>query len=135
MCSQPVPEDVFKNLRVLVVDNDVPSHKLLQINLEKLGSVVTIAHDGPEAVELAKAHEYDICLMDILMPAMNGLDTIRHIRVEGKTKDMPIIVVTAVTTGDIREQCKSVGADECIMKPIQFMDVKTKMHYWVMNKK
>ena len=134
MSAHPTIEEVFKDLRVLVVDNDEPSLKLLQINLEKLGSSVTIAHDGPEAVAFAKENEYGACLMDILMPGMNGLDTIRHIRVEGKTKDMPIIVVTAVTTGNIREQCRSVGADAYIMKPMQFEDVKEKIYYWICNK-
>jgi len=115
--SHMVLETEFTNNNVLVVE-DVPLNQLLMKTiLEDFGFVCDIAANGKEAIEKMEMNTYDIILMDLQMPVMNGFETTEYIRKTLKS-DIPIIALTAdVTTVDL-PKCKEIGMDEYISKPI-----------------
>jgi PAS domain S-box-containing protein len=111
------PEAEAKNIKILVVE-DIPLNQLLMKTLlDDLGYELDIAGDGKIAIEQLKANCYDIILMDLQMPEMNGFEATEYIR---KTLGLtiPIIALTAdVTTVDLAK-CKSVGMDDYLAKPV-----------------
>lgn len=107
----------IKTLKVLVAE-DVPLNKLLiKIILIDFGFEYEIVNDGKVAIEKLQTNTYDIILMDLQMPVMNGFEATEYIRKTLKSK-IPIIALTAdVTTADI-SKCKQIGMDDYISKPI-----------------
>jgi len=118
--------DTLKGIRVLVVDNDPPSQKLMKICLEKWGCAASAVETGVAAVAALKSDCYDVCLMDILMPEMDGLTAIQLIRAEGN-RNLPIIVITAFATQDVIKQSFQVGADEVLTKPVNLTELQRKI--------
>ncbi|MBN1795423.1 MAG: CBS domain-containing protein [Sedimentisphaerales bacterium] len=102
--------------KALVAEDTPTNQTLIQLLLERLGLDVTIAEDGMQAVERAQAESFDIILMDIQMPNMNGYDATKKLRQEGF--DKPIIAVTAHAMKGDREKCLKAGCDDYISKPI-----------------
>ena len=110
-------ETVIKNVKVLVAEDIVLNQLLIRIIIEDFGFAVDIAGNGKIAIEYLKKNKYDIILMDLQMPEMNGYEATAYIRTQMNSK-IPIIALTAdVTTVDV-EQCKAVGLNDYISKPI-----------------
>ncbi|MFV8323767.1 PAS domain S-box protein [Flavobacterium sp. LS2R12] len=107
----------LKNIKVLVVE-DIPLNQLLMKTLlDDFGFARDIAENGKIAIEKLKENDYDIILMDLQMPEMNGFEATEYIRNTMKSK-IPIIALTAdVTTVDLAK-CKAVGMNDYIAKPI-----------------
>ncbi|MFC7539720.1 response regulator [Siccirubricoccus deserti] len=94
--------------------------------LEGAGHQVDLATDGDEAVALALQHDYDIVLMDILMPALSGIEATRKIRHSGSAcADVPILAVTASVLPEQMDACFAAGMDGFIEKPIRVDALKT----------
>lgn len=111
--------EVIKNKTVLIADDDVRNIFSLSKALEKHQMKVVSAIDGKEALEkLDENPEIDVVLMDIMMPEMDGYETIRAIRKNPKYKKLPIIAVTAKAMMGDREKCIKVGASDYISKPV-----------------
>ena len=111
--------------RVLVVE-DVPSQqKLLVTVLKKAGHIVATADNGVDAVELVQKEPFDIVLMDIQMPGMNGLDATRAIRQhEAATgSHVTIVAVTAHALNDDAQKCIAAGTDAYLRKPINLVEL------------
>lgn len=109
-----VPE-TSRELRILLVDDNVISRKLAQSMFKKVGHEIDQATNGDEAIEKIGSERYDIVFMDLLMPEMDGLETSEKIRKLGH--DLPIIAFTAVDPGDIREDAQKAGINEFLIKP------------------
>jgi signal transduction histidine kinase len=108
---------LVKNIKILVAEDEILNQLLIKTLLEKFGFEIDIACNGKIAIEKLQNNKYDIILMDLQMPEMNGFETTIHIRNKKKSK-IPIIALTAnVTTADI-EKCKIAGMDDYISKPI-----------------
>ncbi|MDX1978118.1 MAG: PAS domain S-box protein [Pseudanabaenaceae cyanobacterium bins.68] len=112
----------FKNLRILLTEDNVVNQKVAMRMLQHLGFTADIAQDGVEAVEAFEQIPYDLILMDIQMPRMDGLEACRQIRqreaTRATTTPTKIIAMTAnAMTGD-REMCLSAGMDEYVTKPV-----------------
>jgi CheY-like chemotaxis protein len=106
-------------MRVLCVDDDAMNRRVVRDMLQLAGVALEEAHDGESGLEMVEAGEHSVILMDLRMPGMDGLAAIRHIRARDDAKaQLPIIVVTADTSVDIREACLAGGADDVIMKPV-----------------
>jgi len=102
--------------RILVVEDAVTNQMLVKLMLERMGIEVTVAEDGAEAVKLALAQPFEMILMDIQMPKMNGHEAARALREAGlKT---PIIALTAHAMNGDRERCISAGCNDYVTKPI-----------------
>jgi len=112
----------MKSLSLLLVEDNILNQKLIFLNLKKYGFDIDIANNGFEAVEKFKQYDYDIILMDIMMPVMDGFEAtklIRHFEGE-KGGHVPIIGLTANTYDADRERCMNVGMDDFMTKPFDF---------------
>jgi CheY-like chemotaxis protein len=106
-------------MRVLVVEDNELNRRVVTHMLGTAGVESHEADDGGAGLRMIDAHDYDVVLMDLRMPGMDGLTAIREIRARSDDKwDVPVIVLTADTGPDIRAQCLLAGADEMIMKPV-----------------
>ena len=107
--------------RILVVDDNKINLRLMTAILEKLGHRVTIAESGQEALDILAAQTFDIVLMDIQMPGLDGVETTRQIRARetGDDHHLPIIAVTAHAMAGDRERYLAAGMDDYLTKPIQ----------------
>lgn len=118
--SQPEPLIIpFAGKRILVVDDDLQSLLALTPLLEEWGFEVTAAGDGQEAIDTLKDDpDFNIVLMDIMMPELDGYDTIRHIRSKMQLDTLNVIVLSAKNAAEDRKQCLEAGADEVLTKPV-----------------
>ena len=114
------PEDgTIDGMRILVVDDDVRNTFSMTVLLERGHAEVTVAESGAEAIAiLERTPEIDVVLMDIMMPVMDGYDTIRAIRLIDRFKTLPIIAVTGKATASERERCIDAGANDHVPKPV-----------------
>jgi two-component system cell cycle response regulator DivK len=103
--------------RILVVDDSPDLTELLQIVLEFSGYEAVVAQNGLEAVEIAHSKLPDLIVMDMFMPVMNGLQATSLIRLNPKTKHIPIVAATANATAGDRERCLAAGCNDYISKP------------------
>lgn len=111
-----------RTLSILVVEDTPANQKVVKAILEKRGHSVTIAHNGKEALtKLSNGQNYDIVLMDVQMPVMDGLQATRAIRDLKDFKDIPIIAMTAHARREDRRRCLESGMSGYISKPL---DVK-----------
>ncbi|MBF0523622.1 MAG: PAS domain S-box protein [Deltaproteobacteria bacterium] len=106
--------------RILLVEDNLVNQFITKKLLEKFGQQVEIATDGQQALDRSSSGEFDLILMDVEMPVMDGLDATRAIRETEKTtgKHIPIIAMTAYAMGDDRERCLASGMDDYLTKPI-----------------
>ncbi|MFY9309752.1 MAG: ATP-binding protein [Bacteroidia bacterium] len=110
-------QNPINNIRILVVEDIALNQLLMRTLLEEFGFNMDIACNGKIAIEKLKANDYDIILMDLQMPEMNGFETTEYIR-NKMNSIIPIIALTAdVTTVDV-EKCRAVGMNDYISKPI-----------------
>lgn len=110
-------------VRVLVVEDSLPNQELLKIHLETLEVTADYANNGKEAIEFLKNNKYDICLMDLQMPIMGGLETTKVIRTELKN-NVPIVALTAAEIQEEREKCFNVGMNDYLAKPFGIDELK-----------
>jgi CheY-like chemotaxis protein len=107
-------------LRILLAEDSVVNQKLAVALLEKHGHAVTVASDGREALAAIEAQRFDLVLMDVQMPEMDGLDATRAIRArETRTGErVPVVAITARALAGDRERCLEAGMDGYVAKPI-----------------
>jgi len=106
-------------MRVLFVDDDAMNRRVVRDMLQVAGVTLDEAPDDPSGLSMIDALDYDIILMDLRMPGMDGLTAIGRIRARKDAKaSLPIVVVTADTSPNIREECIAAGADEMLQKPV-----------------
>ncbi len=118
-------EDNFKlrNLNILLAEDNVLNVKVAKSFLEKSGHKVTVAENGKVVLEKIKDNAFDLILMDIEMPEMDGIEAAQVIREGGiniKDKNIPIIALTAHALNEIKEKCQLVGMNHFIAKPMDF---------------
>lgn len=117
-------------LSILVADDVLPNLQLLEILLRKSGHEVTCAHNGQEALELVKYQSFDLVLMDVQMPVMDGLEASRCIRLyeqERQLKPIPIIALTASVLEEDRLAALQAGMDGFATKPINLRLLQREM--------
>jgi CheY-like chemotaxis protein len=130
--AQPLPQADYHNARVLVVDDDVRNLLALTPLLEKWKLDVMAAGDGQEALEtLATGGDFELVFIDIMMPGMDGYEVIRRLREQPRFSKLPIVALTAKAGTDDREHCLAAGADDCIVKPIEPLELKIKLDKYV----
>ena len=116
---QGTPGGPLSGRRLLVVDDDVRNIYALTALLEREGAAVLNAESGPEAIEIVGTQAgIDAVLMDVMMPEMDGLQTIGIIRQNPEFQGLPIIAVTAKAMQGDREKCLDAGASDYIAKPV-----------------
>ena len=106
-------------LKVLVVEDSIVNQKLAVAMLKKLGHEVAIANNGKEALEAIKQSVFDLVLMDIQMPELDGYETVRQLRKDETDERLPVIALTANAMRTDREACLQAGMDAYVSKPIR----------------
>jgi signal transduction histidine kinase/CheY-like chemotaxis protein len=105
-------------LRILLVEDDVVNQKVAKLLLARMGASCDVAANGFEAIEAVAAREYDLVLMDVQMPELDGMEATRRIRGLGGPQPR-IVALTASTTNAEREACFAAGVDAFLTKPIE----------------
>ncbi len=106
--------------RILIVEDSPTMRQLLVFALKRLkGAEVIEAQDGMDGLRKVSSDHFDLALIDINMPVMDGLKLIRLIRGEENLKEMPIVVITTEGAQEDRERALALGANEYLTKPIQ----------------
>ncbi|MED1202650.1 response regulator [Heyndrickxia acidicola] len=125
-------ENVFKNKTVMVVDDDNRNIFALRKALNHEGMNIITANNGLECLDLLeKTDGIDIILMDIMMPDMDGYETIRRIRTDLSKRDLPIIALTAKAMKGDRDKCLEAGASDYISKPFKLEQLYSVMRVWL----
>jgi signal transduction histidine kinase/CheY-like chemotaxis protein/HPt (histidine-containing phosphotransfer) domain-containing protein len=114
--TEPVHLETLLTGKVLVADDTVLNQQLFSLCLTKMGVHVSIAENGAIALQQARAHHYDLILMDMQMPVLSGVDAVRQLRQLGYT--LPIVALTANATKEDRRQCLESGCNDFLTKPI-----------------
>ncbi|MCH9044824.1 MAG: response regulator [SAR324 cluster bacterium] len=118
-------------IRVLVVEDNPVNQKLMNALLSRKGYVTTLVSNGQEAVDAVARTHFDLVLMDVQMPVMDGLTATRAIREQFGQDDLPIIAMTAGATDGDRERCIGAGMNDYVAKPIMPDILERKMREWI----
>jgi CheY-like chemotaxis protein len=125
-------DPVLAGKQVLVVDDDIRNIFALTSLLERCHMQVRYAESGRDAIEILHTTSgIHLVLMDVMMPDMDGLETIRAIRKRAKFKSLPIIALTAKAMKGDREHCISAGASDYIAKPVDTEQLLSLIRVWL----
>jgi CheY-like chemotaxis protein/signal transduction histidine kinase/CHASE3 domain sensor protein len=125
-------DDELRGRKILLVDDDMRNLFALSKVLREWGLNVTMAQDGQKALKvLADSDDIELVLTDIMMPVMDGYETIKAIRVQPKYFKLPIIALTAKAMRGDREKCLEVGANDYLSKPIDIDKLSSMMRVWL----
>lgn len=106
-------------MQILFVEDDAMNRRVVKDMLSVVGAKMDEADDGEAGLKMIDEGNYNIILMDLRMPGMDGLTAIQRIRARTDAKaQVPVIVVTADTAVDLRERCLAAGANDVILKPV-----------------
>ncbi|QSP93982.1 response regulator [Marinobacter salinisoli] len=119
-------------IRVLLAEDSLANQIVFRAMLEGTGYVVDVAGNGLEALELAKTMDYDLILMDIFMPEMDGLQAARLIRGESRFKDKPIVALTANAMPGDQAKFLEAGMDDYIAKPVVKANLIRTLNKWAL---
>ena len=125
-------EAVFHAKKILLVDDDMLNIFALSKILRERGMEIIRAENGNIALEMLNTHpEIDLVLMDIMMPEIDGYETMRQIRSQEKFKSLPVIALTAKAMRDDKQKCIDAGANDYITKPIDVERLLSLMRIWL----
>ncbi len=110
-----------------MVDDDLELCMIFQTVFKHLGYDSVFAGNGKEAVVIATTQKPDLILMDLIMPVVNGFQATRMIRQNPKTRSIPVIAVTALTSSEEREECLKIGCNDYIAKPFTIKDLASRI--------
>jgi two-component system, OmpR family, response regulator QseB len=106
-------------MNILFIEDDPMNRRVVKDMLDVAGATMAEAGLAEEGLARIEFETFDVILMDLRMPGMDGLEAIRRIRARGDAKaELPIIVITADTAIDLRERCLEAGADDVLFKPV-----------------
>ena len=106
-------------MKVLFIEDDRMNRRVVKDMLDVAGAVMDEADSAEAGLRKLEDNQYDMLLVDLRMPGMDGITAIQHIRARSDAKArLPIIVVTADTAVDLRDRCLAAGADDVLFKPV-----------------
>lgn len=112
---------------ILVVDDHEQNLELLSAYLDDLGAEIRQARDGVEAIEAVAQRKPDLILLDVMMPRMSGFQVCGKLKSDPATKDIPIVVVTALNEVADVERAVELGADDFLTKPVNRLELITRV--------
>ena len=113
--------------RVLVVDDEPLNRRLLARTLERQGHAVATAEDGREALAKLRVEPFDVVLLDVLMPELDGYETLAEIQADGRLRHIPVIVISALEDVESVVRCLELGADDYLPKPFDPVLLRARM--------
>ncbi|MGP1347137.1 MAG: response regulator [Phycisphaerales bacterium] len=124
--SQLDAEIDLASATILVVDDQPQNVELLEAYLDDLGCTIRTAGDGQQAMRDIESHTPDLIILDVMMPKMSGYQVCQRIKEDPSTRDIPVMMVTALSeTGDIERAVES-GADDFLTKPVHKLELLTR---------
>jgi len=120
-------------MRVLLVEDDLIAARSITIMLKSAGAVADLTDSGEDALELLRHYEYDIVLLDLSLPDIEGFEVVRRMRVS--RNDTPVLVLSNVTLAQARVKALSLGADDFISKPYDRAELLARMQAIVRRSK
>ena len=112
-------------MRILVAEDDRPVASFLKKGLEAEHYAVDVVPDGQEALYMAEEYDYDLVLLDLVLPKMDGLQVLRQIR--SRKKNLPVLVLTGRTRVEDRVKGLDLGADDYMVKPFAFRELTARV--------
>ncbi|OYW98592.1 MAG: hypothetical protein B7Z14_14405, partial [Bosea sp. 32-68-6] len=124
--------EVLRGRKVLIVDDDARNIFALSTVLENQDMEILSATNGRQAIELIQANDdLAMVLMDIMMPEMDGYETMREIRKQPEFRNLPILALTAKAMKGDREKCLEAGASDYIAKPVNTDQLLSLLRVWL----
>jgi two-component system cell cycle response regulator len=117
----------LSNAKLLLVDDNQQNLELMQAYLESLPCTVTTARDGHEAIEAIHRGKPDLVLLDVMMPKMSGFEVCRKIKSDPATRDIVVIMVTALHEVGDHERAVESGTDDFLSKPVNKLELVTRV--------
>ncbi len=111
-------------LKILIVEDERPISDLIRMNLTRAGYACTTAYDGKAAADLLEDHTYDLILLDIMLPEINGYELMEYIRPMG----IPVIFITAKNSLDDRMRGLTSGAEDYLVKPFEVVELLARIN-------
>jgi signal transduction histidine kinase len=102
---------------LLIVDDNEINRDLLTRHLQRQGHNITVAENGRQALEIIQTHTFDLVLLDIMMPEMNGYQVLQHLKNHETWRDIPVIMISALGELDSVVRCVEMGAEDYLFKP------------------
>lgn len=135
--EQKQPQKQLNEAEVLLVEDNLINQKIMMLNLQKEVKAIDVANNGREALEKIGTKKYDIVLMDIQMPIMDGIKTTQKLREleESTNTHIPVIAITANALSGDREKCIEAGMDDYLSKPYKVEVLFDKMRTLLENDK
>jgi len=125
MAAPKQPSAPKRKRKILAVDDERHILRLIQVNLEREGYDVALAFDGKDALSKVDSEKPDLIVLDVMMPFMDGFEVLKHLRSAPKTKDIPVIMLTAkAQDADVFRGWAS-GVDMYLTKPFNPMELLT----------
>jgi pilus assembly protein CpaE len=112
---------------ILVIDDDTDFRGVLKLMLTRLGHSPTLASRGEEGLALAVSNKYDLVLLDLMLPDLDGFEVARRLRNANRTRNLPILILTARSQAADREGALEAGADGYLTKPVDPRELATKI--------
>jgi DNA-binding response OmpR family regulator len=109
--------------KILIVDDEELIYTYLQKKLTKLGFHVSVATDGEGALKQALNNLPDVILLDVKLPKLNGIEACKRLKADGRTRDIPVLFLSAKTQAKEIEEGLQAGAHKYLCKPISFPDI------------
>jgi CheY-like chemotaxis protein len=122
-------------LRILVAEDNVVNQQVILFILQKLGYDPTIVENGRQAVDMATNTPFDLILMDLQMPEVDGLEATRLIRSAAPASQPAIIALTANTMEGDEDECLRAGMDDYLGKPVKLEEVIAKLQKWAIRRR
>ena len=113
--------------KILVIDDDLAINELIKINLELAGYKVMTAFDGNKGYALAKQENPDLIVLDVMMPDVDGYTVAKRIRENDDTKDIPILMLTALNMLQNKVQGFNIGVDDYLVKPFEMEELQVRI--------
>ncbi|WP_041401581.1 two-component regulator propeller domain-containing protein [Salinispira pacifica] len=117
--------------RILLVEDYLPNQAIVQALLESTGAELTTAENGAKALDLCEGQNFDIILMDLHMPGMDGLEVTRRLRTSGANSTTVILGLTADVMKESRERCLAAGMNDVLTKPIRQRTLMSALQFWL----
>ena len=116
----------MKGTRILLIDDETDFSETLAERLEMRGFTTMLASDGETGIKLVSEHQTDVVVLDLKMPGLNGIDTLK--RIKASQPDLPVILLTGQGSTDDGREGKALGAFDYLMKPLKIDDLIEKIN-------
>ena len=118
-------------MKILVIEDEPKAGDYLRSGLTESGYVVDLARNGKDGLHMAQEFRYDLIVLDVMMPEMDGYETMRRIRKQPSFRTLPIIALTAKAMKGDREKCLEAGASDYVAKPVNTDQLLSLVRLWL----